>query len=334
MSWQREPTTADAALEAESIPSSEHGPQTSLPEPVAKHRDALLSLRESVRRYFEAPPPIPPQINQPGLLESWRPVYEPILQHFQSAIDQVVDVAITLGDESLGRLFRGIRSIFELHEPRGGSTWVIEAPRLVCRLIADRVIVEAYATERWGRIPIIARPAFDSYVGRVPWVVAPEYRSLETLGRHSTRVDELILSELVKDHHLIPESGATEGDVRAYYFTLTLALAICYLAFQERRQATNLNPPWVFLNGGVAGQMIAWEEEPAILHAFALLAGEDSEVFSSQLADRFTAVASAYQAIRGFVAPDPAWSAIDRITKRSREILDKADVARRRSLEI
>jgi hypothetical protein len=329
-SWLREPSAATDSPDAQAVAGTEAVEVVQGP-PGASHRQALLHLEESVQSFFASPPAIPNRVDESGRPESWRPVYEPILQHFQEAIDHVVAVGIAADEDTLARLFRGIRTVFELQEPQGGLSWVTEAPRLVCRIAADRVLVDAYVTERWYRIPVVGRPAFDSYVGRVPWVVAPEYRHLETLGRHSAVADTVVLDEVVKDSRLV-EHGLSDKVVRSAHRAVALGLGLCYLAHQEHHHAVNVSPPWVHFDAGVGLQMILWEEEPAVLRAFAGLAFEDSQLFASQLPSRFGQLLSAFQAVGLHVSPHPGWAAVDRIGQEAQEALDNAaEEARRRA---
>lgn len=280
----------------------------------AAQRRGVAELKTNVSAFFAAPPDLPQQVSEASKLESWQLVYEPIILHFGANIEQLVRLGISTEEEGLARLGRGLRNAFSLRgQPRNGTSWMTEAPRLVCRLIADQIMAEAYVTQRWARIEAVGGPLFDSHIGRVPWVVAPEYRHVESLGQNARIAEALSAAETLKHLEWFRGSGIDETNLRAALSALNLGLGLSFMA-REERNGMNVDPAWVTPTDGLSAEIEAWEEEPGVVEAFALLGGEFPENFASQFPHRLRAI---LMAVRGtglfrFVS-DAAIAAADRI---------------------
>lgn len=154
MVWLREPAAGNIETGADedrvanvpslSLPSA--APRAERDDPGAEQRIVLAQLNEAVEAFFATPPEIPHSV-QGHTLDDWRPVVTPILDVFRSTMDEVVEHGIKTDADGLARIGRGIRSVFRLDRQRGGLTWLVEAPRLITRLIADRLLVDAYCSD-------------------------------------------------------------------------------------------------------------------------------------------------------------------------------------------
>jgi hypothetical protein len=290
-SWLREPTAGAETFEpSDPAEPSSPGRQGSS----ARYLSALRRLRDAVDTFFASPPDIPNQIPGGRKLDDWRPVREPLLAHFQPVIAELVDLAVTANDEDLARLGRGLREVFALREPRGGTSWIANAPRLVCRLVADQIMAEAYVTERWSRIPLLGRPAFASYMGRIPWVVSPEYRHLDSFGNSAAVSTESSVAYAQEHNESLRSAGAAEDEVRAGLYAVGFGSALATMAWDERIGGVG-NPAFAVLGDLVWRQLEVWEEEYAILEAFALLAGEEPDLFASKVPERTMVIIRAVQ---------------------------------------
>lgn len=318
--WQREPAQGGedaAALEAS-------GPQQGMvdvggqsdrlaPSDGLLQRQALSLLREAVTSLYAAPPSMPHSINGKSVSD-WEPVTKPILEHFQSAMGAVVSAGLMANDEQLDRLMRGVRTVFRLPESRGGLTWIVDSPRLVCRLIADRLLVASYLSERWERIWLIGRPAFDSYEGRLPWVLAPEYRHPETVGRDATLANDLSLQTMKFEMRTLFDPGLTEGDVTGAYSAVSVALALGAIAREDATTRGGKHVAWAAILPGLGEQLEVWEEESRLVEVLALIAGEEASDFRARLPERLTNIVDAVNSSgwSGWIS-QAGWAAVQRI---------------------
>jgi hypothetical protein len=236
--WLREPAARDAdadGVQVEDLIAA--GPSMASPrsatirrdDPRAEQRIVLARLHRAVEEFTAAPPDIPRSV-QGHTLDAWRPVFEPILGVFRPATDEVVEHGIRADVDGLTRLSRGVRSVFRLDHRRSGLTWIVEAPRLITRLIADRLLVDAYCSEDWQRLLAVARHTLDSYAGRVPSVLAPEYRHPETLGRDARVAGELTVIEVVDHAQRLKDTGVSDSGLRGACGALNLAFVVCAMA--------------------------------------------------------------------------------------------------------
>jgi hypothetical protein len=294
----------------------------------ATHRRALQGLRDSVNAFLASPPDIPQRVEDSRKLDNWRPVVDPILTVFAARIEELVRLGIAADDDGLVRLSRGLRDVFSLRDQqRGGVTWIIEAPRLVTRLIADQIMADAYMTERWDRIATLGRHMFASYVGRVPWVTAPEFRHLQAVGGNADVAGPLSLTEAVRNFHRFEPSGAGEANIRAALSAVSLGLGMATMAREEANNVA-VHAPWITLSRELWRELEAWEEMPEMRAPFALLAGEYDDVFASRIFERLTAILSAFQSSGYFLGTvDDAVDAAKRIAD------DGAKAKRRREIE-
>lgn len=252
-------------------------------DPGAPQRIVLTRLGDAVEAFYANPPEIPHSV-QGRSVDDWRAVFAPIVDVFRPVIDDIVDQGIKADVDGLARLGKGIRSIFRLDRSRGGLTWIIEAPRLITRLVADRLLVDAYCSEDWQRLLAVARHPFDSYIGRVPWVLAPEYRHPETLGQDARVAGELEIEEVTNHAKRLKDAGVSDSNLRGACGALNLAFAVCALARQEA--SGDLNAQWVTPSRELAAEVANWDEQVGLIEAMAALAGEELQVFSVKLPDR------------------------------------------------
>lgn len=319
--WQREPAGEDMqpgpnAVEVKNPKGTSTEPEAVSESAGVQQRQALATLREAVDSFFRSPPDIPNAVNG-RQLEAWQPVFEPILERFGPAIEQAVAAGTSASDESVVRLSRGLRSIFRL-QPQSGLTWIIEAPRLITRIIADRLLVASYCSEAWARLATIGSPEFDSYIGRMPWVLTPEYRHPETLGRHADVAHELSLRELAQHTAPLANRGVSPAKVRTAYAAVTVGLALGTMAREERSSSPSFRPAWALLHD-VWDEIETWEEEPGLLDAFASLAGEPTEVFRRELLRRLASIVGAYNSSGFFIhIPSGAKQSIERLAEVAR----------------
>lgn len=314
--WLRE--TADSDLQSRPAAPDQQPPlePTSSSDDARDQRKALALLHDAVESFYKSPPSIPTAIRGRKLVD-WQPVFDPILAHFRPAIEAVVTVGITSPEPRLERLSRELRTIFRLPGPRDGLTWIVEAPRLVTRLIADRLLVDAYCTEQWGRMARIGQPYFESYAGRVPWVLAPEFRHPETLGQHADVAIQLSLNEIIEHSEYLHQTGVRESKVRSAYAAITVGLALGTMARQENSSAPTRFAAWAMLQG-LWDEFENWEEEPTLVDAFATLGGEWPPKFRKALPDRVTAIVAAYNSVGYFTSiPETAWASINRIAQQA-----------------
>jgi hypothetical protein len=276
-------------------------------------RRALSMLRESVNTFISAPPSIPRSING-DTIGNWEPVTSPILGHFRPAIEAVVECGLASDGEHLYRLARGVRSVFRLPDARNGLTWIVEAPRLICRLIADQLLMNAYCTERWERIWDIGRPAFDSYEGRGPWVLAAEYRHPETLAHKASLANQLSFEQTRLFSGTILESGITDAEIMSGYSALSVGLALGSIAREEARRPGARRVEWAYVVPGLGDELQRWEEEPSVVDVWAQLAAEESNDFRVRLPERLANIVRTVQASGWHVSiSQAAWDAVQRI---------------------
>jgi hypothetical protein len=278
-----------------------------------QQRQAVAALRDAVDSFFRSPPDIPTAITG-RTLDVWQPVYQPILDHFAPAIEQAVAAGTVASDEALLRLSRALRTIFRL-QPQSGLTWLTEAPRLITRIITDRLLVASYCSEFWDRLPKIGGPEFDSYIGRVPWVLSPEYLHPETLGRHADIAHELSLREITQHTAPLANLGVSPAKVRSGYAAVTVGLALGTMAREERSSIPSFRPAWAMVHG-VWDEFETWEEEPGLVDAFASLAGESPDVFRRELLRRLQTIVGAYNSSGFFIhIPSGAIQSIERMAQ-------------------
>lgn len=126
--WLREPAAGNAEVAADEdqgafastlpLPAA---PTAARDDSGAQQRIVLARLNEAVEAFYAAPPEIPSSV-QGHTLDSWRPVFAPVLDAFRSTMDEIVEDGIKADIDGLTRLGRGIRSIFRLDRQRGGLT--------------------------------------------------------------------------------------------------------------------------------------------------------------------------------------------------------------------
>lgn len=155
-------------------------------------------------------------------------------------------------------------------------------------------MADAYMTERWERIAALGRPSFSSYIGRVPWVTAPEYRHLQTVGGNADVAGPLSLIEALSNLNSLGVEGASESNVRAALSALSLGIGLATMAREESNNVA-VHPPWIAISAELWRELETWEEVPATLRPFAALAGEYADVFASRLPDRLSLIIAAFQ---------------------------------------
>jgi hypothetical protein len=320
--WQREPVDRDPerGLMVEEAAPEKKGPAPAVDdrssEDGIEQRMALAALRASVDSFFQSPPNMPTSVRG-RTVEDWEPVFGPILVHFGPAIEGVVATGLRCDDTALERLARGLRTVFRLSEQRSGPTWTIEAPRLVARLIGDRLMVDAYCTERWTSITTVGQPAFDSSIGRLPWVLAPEYRHPEVLGNKADLAHELSLRQIEGHSTFLHEQGLTTANIASSYAAVSLGLALGTAAREEASSGHKGRVAWAFLRG-VWDELERWEDEPDLVNAFAALAGEKPSEFRTELQPRVAAIIGAYRSTGYFVdIPTQAEASMRRIAQQA-----------------
>lgn len=292
--WQREPIEEDIAQQLPATPTeaSDHADNPITANAGRDQRRALADLHAEILAFRGSPPTIPTAI-QGRKLDDWHPVYGPIVTRFRERIEEICAVSIKSSELELEKIGRGLRNEFRLIEPLSGLTWLVEAPRLIARLISDRLLVHAYCTEQWGRLTRLGSPMFDSYIGRVPWVLAPEYRHPETLGHDASVAHQLSLHEIVTNAKGLLADGVLESRIPSAYAGVTLGLALGTIAREAAASPGGARPAWAMLSG-VWDELELWEEEPQLIDAFASLAGESSIVFRQALPDRVSTIVQAY----------------------------------------
>ncbi len=321
--WQREPVDRDpesAPVVEDVVVVGSNRTESAVAERRSEdgidQRQALAALSESIDSFLKSPPDIPTSIRG-HTVSDWEPVFGPILEHFGGAIEHVVAAGLRCDGTTLERLARGLRTAFRLSEQRSGLTWIVEAPRLVTRLIGDRLLVDAYCTERWTRISRIGQPAFDSVIGRVPWVLAPEYRHPETLGNKADLAHELSLREIEGHSSLLLQQGVTGANIASAYAAMSLGLALGTVAREDASSGHKGQVAWAFLRG-VWSELEHWEDEPDLVNAFAALGGERPEEFRAALQPRLAAIVGAYHSTGYFVdIPTQAEKSIERIARQT-----------------
>jgi hypothetical protein len=322
VAWLREPLDRDAPPEP---PDDVEPPGSSGPEgPITgggqdsrlEYQRALTTLDQAVTDFFQSPPDIPHQISGRSL-DDWQPVYGPILERFRPAIESVVGYGRRADEEGLNRLARGIRSTFRLKEPRGGLSWITEAPRLVARLISDQLLTDGYCTHQWHRLVLVGQPPYDSSAGRMPWVLTPEYRHPETLGHDALLAAQLSLQELDSVSGYLRDQGVSETRIRTAYSAVSIGLGLSAMARQVVRSRFQGQAPWIAFDISFWDEVEEWEAEAGILAAFAELGGEGVDAFRSALPGRVEAMLSAQQASgRHLYIPKEGWEGIQRLSGR------------------
>ncbi len=312
--WLREPTDVDPARAAVREDQQARAETLAGPEEGRAQRLALSELDRALDTFFQTPPTIPNAIRGHKLTD-WEPVFGPILGHFRPAMDAVVQAGLQSSDSALSRLARGLRTVFRVDQPRGGLSWISEAPRLVTRLVTDRLLLEAYGTERWSRLVQIGEPLFESYNGRVPWVLSPEYRHPETLGRDANVANELALQEILRDTPALRRVGLTESRISPVYAAMTVGLALASMARDEASSSAGRFAAWAMLQG-VWAELGTWEEEPELVGAFAALAGESDVNFRKSLPDRLSRIVAAFRSAGYWPnVPDAVWASVKRMAE-------------------
>ncbi|MGH7721295.1 MAG: TIR domain-containing protein [Candidatus Dormibacteria bacterium] len=279
----------------------------------ARQREAIYTLTTAADTFIQEPPAIPNQTNG-RQVRDWEPVYGPVLDRFRDVIDPFLDAASTLDGDHLRRLMRGLRNVFEVRRD-AGSSWIAEAPRLVCRVIADQLLVHAYCTHDWDRLRAVGDPMFTSYVGRIPWVLAPEYRHLETLGHDARTSAEFSLQMLLSASARFTELKIVERHVKGAYAAICVGTALAAWA-REGFQAHRAQYGWGIETPEFWSEMTNWEEEPGILDTFARWAGSDPpENFRATLGAHLEdLIAIEQKSGRFLVIPEAAWATVGRIS--------------------
>ncbi len=147
---------------------------------------------------------------------------------------------------------------------------------------------------QWMRLWQIGQPRFDSYIGRVPWVLAPEYRHPETLGRHADLATDLSLQEITQNSGGLHRLGVTDTKIASSFAAITVGLALGTIAREESSSRATRNASWAMLHG-VWDEFETWEEEPELIKAFASLAGESTDTFRRELPRRIGTIVGAYR---------------------------------------
>ncbi|HZS13927.1 MAG TPA: hypothetical protein VFC09_04955 [Candidatus Dormibacteraeota bacterium] len=315
VAWVRE---RDASAYAESPGQDEPSTATdqSRTDDDTRVRQAIQTLDTAIDGFFAAPPTIPQSINGRAV-DDWRPVYEPIVEPFCEAIETLTQVGGTISDSALSRLVRRLRSVFDVRSgpSRSGLSWITEAPRLITRLIADRLLVRAYCTSDWERMEIVGMPMFDSYVGRVPWIVSPEYRHLETLGGHGETTIALslhLMQPYWTDH--LKGLGVPHAQMLRALASITVGEALALIARDDKPY----RPPYAWGLGRPEfwQELCEWDEEPGIITTFARWSGEPDNSFRGALRERLTALINAEQSAgRLLLVTAESWKLIDRIAQ-------------------
>jgi hypothetical protein len=316
--WQREPAQDDLRSEPAAFATDETTQQEAMREDEGlEQRKAVTALNESIVRFLDAPPAIPTMIRGRSLAD-WRPVIDPILEHFQPTIDDVVLCGRASNDAGLDRLMRGVRNAFRLEEPRNGMTWIVEAPRLITRLIADQLVVDAYCTEQWQRLSHIGRHPFDSPDGRIPWLLSSEYRHPETLGHDASLAAQLSVELIAKGGAPLRDAGVNDSNLRGSYFGITVGLALAAMARREANPAAASHAAWAAFWPGVWSIFETWEEEPASVEVFATLAGESVSQFCKEITRRLDTIVAAINTTGFFIdVPQRAVASIRRLSTQS-----------------
>ncbi|MGH3226277.1 MAG: hypothetical protein ACRDPY_47650, partial [Streptosporangiaceae bacterium] len=179
-------------------------------------------------------------------------------------------------------------------------------------------------SEDWQRLLAIARHPFDSYIGRVPWVLAPEYRYPETLGRDARIAGDLAVTEVVGHAQRLRDTGVSDGTLRGACGALNLAFAVCAIARLEAVGDLG-DPQWVTPSQELSAEIASWDEQHGLIEALAALAGEEFELFSAQLPRRVSLIEQALQKYQHFFFSgfgQGARNALDRIAA---EVSDQSD---------
>jgi hypothetical protein len=293
----------------------------------APSRGGLSELRRSVAALLSAPPDIPNQIRGGRQPEDWQAVHQPILSHFEQSIAKLVDLGVAGDDEQTRRLGRGMRDAFSLqHQPRGGNSWIVEAPRFVCRITADQILAHSYIAERWKRITELGLPAFDSYIGRVPWITSPEYAFPETAGHNAYVAHAASLQYAAAHADRFRALGADDSDVRRALSAVSLGVGLAMMA-REALGGVAVNPAWIAITLELWPELETWEEEPGIVEAFAILAGEHPNLFAARMPERLVSIVNGMQSAGLYLgSPDLGIAAARRIGQAGQRAFDQSSV--------
>ena len=283
-------------------------------DPGAQQRAAINALRASVVRLQRHPPDLPMCVTGRSLTD-WEPVVGPLMNHFGATVELVAQTAAGLQLDLLRRLARGIRDLFAEHVPIGGTSWLTDAPRLMCRLVSDQVLVQSYALGAWDRFAVIGDPAFVSRNGRMPWVLSNEYRHPGTLGDHADTACELVLSRITPALSEPAGGGFTAEDVERALAAVNVGFVLGYMARMAENGAAGIPYTWGLTRSPFWRELSNWEEDELILDTFAAWGGEPKDVFRRLLHERVLLLLGTLRRA-GYVGyiPDEAGATLARIS--------------------
>jgi hypothetical protein len=243
-------------------------------------------LRRAVTDWMESNPTVPTSISTKPQLESWEPVFKPLLDAVENPLRHFVAAATAVLEadgEALGSFVNELVSLFRVEGksagPEGG------APQLVARLGAEMLLGRAFALGRWRALMNIARPKV-SESGRVDnWIFFNSFihpRMFDSNGHWPG----VLVMDLLREDDLNDELGLASEKASAAAAEANMLLGVVNYA---KRQNDNKDMPYSWGFGGTGPREVvhAVFANEQLIDQLAEFAGEPSVAFREQFSKRF-----------------------------------------------
>jgi class 3 adenylate cyclase len=279
------PAIEDAAISAYRRTSelAEEGRRTRVDADLRRARSRIIAAATEWLIANRQTTQVPNAIRETKKVESWRPVFEPIMAATAAQSKTLAGIAAAIVEYDLPAatdVAVSLKALFETADPAGASmTWVGNAPRLPARLLTDATLARALVLRRWNAFAAIAKPKLTSYRGRRLWVLHPEYTYLDSLGGDALVSGRWVADQLEKNP-LSDELGLSDREMSVALADANILLSIVDLAYPEEMSQLGSNTySWGMTIPGKLAVLQTLVEDPSAVGALAELANEESGQF-------------------------------------------------------
>jgi hypothetical protein len=212
-----------------------------------------------------------------------RPTLEalgPRMRQYSSAVATLMEYASDRVPDAVAPLVR----IFEGNLPSGRQD-VIGLPRFVAAVVGETLLAYAIALRKYPSFAAVSRGRFKGYTGVRPWVLAPEFHHLDSLGRDASVLGHVVLDHISREP--AGEFGLTVDELHDAAIAADVLLGVLGASDSSRRLVFS----WGFAYYGhriePTVRDIATDRDARA--AIASVISEDADTFAAKFIDRYQA---------------------------------------------
>jgi hypothetical protein len=237
-------------------------------------------------------------INNPGQLESWRPIIDAIVPRLDPSVQAITalgSAAIEYQSAIVKHVADGLRTAFGIESRGGGGTWALNRHKLAVKLGADLLAARAVALGRWEELEALARPKMSDWRGTRSWMMLGAYIQPESLGGRLD-VAALLTLQYVGMDPVNDEMGLTPESVSQAAADASVLLGTVYTALAATQMSSG-QMFWGFRDGPSSSLLVRMTEDDGWVVPLSRLAGEEPAVFRKKFRERVLLYWSEYRRV-------------------------------------